>query len=239
MSAGWDGALDWLRTSPLFLVTLTVVVYALGCRLRDRSGGHPLAQPVLVGVVVVGAVVVALDVDVAAYVDATQVVSFFLGPATVALAVPLHRQWHRLRAVVVPLLVAVLVGAVVSVTSASLVARALGADELLQRTLAPKATTAPVAIALSETLGGIAPLSAALAIVAGTLGAVAGPHLMTWLRLRDPRVRGVALGSVSHGIGTARLLHDSEVEGAFCGLAMGLTALATSLVLPVLAALLF
>lgn len=231
--------LAWARTSPLVLVALTLSGYAVGCWLRDRTGGHPLAQPVLVGMVLVGAAVTALGVDLDAYAEANQVVSFWLAPATVALAVPLFRQWGRIRGAVLPLVAAVAAGAVVSVASAVLVARALGAGEVLQRTLAPKATTAPVAIALSDTLGGIAPLSAALAILAGTLGAVAGPAVMSGLRIRDPRARGVALGSVSHGIGTARLLHHHEVEGAFAGLSMGLTALATSLLLPLLSALLF
>jgi putative effector of murein hydrolase len=119
-----------------------------------------------------------------------------------------------------------------------LLVRAFAGDETLQRTMAPKAATTPVSIALSETIHGLPPLTAALTIVAGTLGAVAGPAVLTLLRIRDPHARGLALGSVSHGIGTSRALHDDPVEGAFAGLAMGLTALVTSLLLPLLVALL-
>ena len=131
-----------------------------------------------------------------------------------------------------------MLGAIVSVTTASLLVRAAGGGELLARTAAPKATTTPVAIALAERLDGIAPLAAVLAILAGILGAVVGPMVLDLLRIRDPRARGIALGSVSHGIGTGRLLHDDETQGAFSGLAMGLTALATSALLPVLTPLL-
>ena len=230
---------EWVRTSPIFLLALTVGAYQAGCWLRERTGGHPLAQPVLVAVVAVAAGITLLDVDYGVYRDATELIAFWLGPATVALAIPLHRQWHRLRGLVVPLAVAVCLGAVVSVTSAALIVRAAGGGDLLARTAAPKATTTPVAIALADGLGGIAPLAAVLAILAGILGAVAGPAVLDLLRVRDPRARGIALGSVSHGIGTGRLLHDDETQGAFSGLAMGLTALATSALMPVLALVVF
>lgn len=221
--------MSWLTDSPLFPLVLTLLAYQAGRALHARSGGHALAQPVLVAVVIVGAVLLALDVDVAAYRDGTALLSFLLGPATVALAVPLHRQAHRLRRLALPLLVGIPLGAVVSVLSAVLLVRLLGGDEVLQDTLAPKATTAPVSIALSETLGGIPPLTAALTIVAGILGAVAGPAVLTLLGVRDRAARGIAIGSVSHGIGTSRALAEHPVEGALSGLAMGLTALATSL----------
>jgi predicted murein hydrolase (TIGR00659 family) len=230
--------MSWLLESPLFFLVLTLLAYQAGRAVYARTGGHAVAQPVLVAVVLVGATLLILDVDVADYLDGTELLTFWLGPATVALAVPLYRQASRLRSLVVPLLVAVPLGAVVSVGSAVLLARVLGGDELLERTLAPKAATTPVSIALSETNGGLPELTAALTIVAGILGAVAGPAVLTLLRIRARTARGIALGSVSHGIGTSRALAEDRTEGAFSGLAMGLTALATSLVLPLVLALL-
>ena len=232
-------ALAWLRDSPLLMLTVTIGAYHLGCRLRERTGGHPVAQPVLVAIVMVAATVLALDVDYVDYRADTELIAFWLGPATVALAIPLHRQAARLRGLVAPMLVGITLGAIVSVTTAALLVRLAGGDDLLARTAAPKATTTPVAIGLAESLDAIAPLAAVLAILAGVLGAVAGPAVLTLLRIRDPRVRGLALGSVSHGIGTGRLLHDDETQGAFSRLAMGLTALATSALMPLLALVLF
>lgn len=234
MSETWD----WMRHSPVFLVLLTLVGYRLGRELRDRSGGHALAQPVLVAIVVVGATITLADIDYSDYRHGTELIAFWLGPATVALAVPLHRQVHRLRGFVVPLLVGIPLGAVVSVGSGILLVKLCGGSEVLARTMAPKAATTPVSIALSERIDGLPPLTAVLTIVAGILGAVAGPAVLTVLRVRDRRARGVALGAVSHGIGTSRALVEHEEEGAFSGLSMGLTALATSIVLPVLVALL-
>lgn len=230
--------LTFLRTSPLALLCLTLIAYRLGCEVRDRSGRHPLAQPVLVAVLVIGVVITLADVDYWTYRDGTELVAFWLGPATVALAVPLHRQVRRLRGVVLPMLLAIPAGAAVSVLTAHGLIRLLGGDEALAVSMAPKAATTPVSIALSDVAGGLPPLTAVLTVIAGILGAVVGPTVLTLARIRDRRARGLALGAASHGIGTSRALVESETEGAFAGLSMGLSALATSLLLPVLLVLL-
>lgn len=230
--------LDVLR-SPLGLLGITLGGYQLGRWLQRRTGQHPLAQPVLVAIVVAGVAITLLDVDYPSYRRGTELIAFWLGPATVALAVPLHQQAERLRGFVVPLLVAVVLGAAVSITSATLVARALGADEALQKTLATKSATTPVAIAVTDTLGGIPPLAAVFAIIIGILGAIAGPSVLNLLRIRDRRARGLAVGAVSHGVGASRMLREDETEGALAGLSLGLSALAVSLLVPVLALLLF
>lgn len=231
-------ALDQLRTSPLTMLLLTLLAYQLGRVVQARTGGHALAQPVLVAILLVVPAITLLDVDYADYRSGAEPIAFLLGPATVALAIPLHRQAHRLRGLVTAMIVAVTLGAAVSITSAVLLVQALGGSELLARTTAPKAATAPVAIALAEGNGGIPALAAVLAILAGILGAVAGPRVLTLLRVRDRRARGLAQGAVSHGIGASRMLAEDETEGAFAGLSMGLTALAMSLLLPLLLALL-
>ena len=216
-----SGAADAVLGQPLLWLVVTLLAYRLGLWLRERTGSHPLAQPVLVAIVLVEAPVVLLDVDYASYADDTALITFALGPATVALAVPLHRQLARLRGFVLPLLSAVVAGAVVSVAAAVGFVRLLGGDDLLARSMAPKATTTPVSIAVSD-----------------TLGAGAGPGVLGLLRVRDHRARGLAVGSVSPGIGTGRMIVDHPVEGAFSGLGMGLTALVTSVVAPLLVALL-
>ncbi|WP_082612331.1 MULTISPECIES: LrgB family protein [unclassified Nocardioides] len=238
MSDALDAAREVAR-SPLALLAVTLAGYQLGRWIQQRSGGHALAQPVLVAIVVTGLAITVLDVDYPEYRSGVELIAFWLGPATVALAVPLHRQADRLKGFVVPMLVAVVVGAVVSITSAVLLARALGADEALEKTLATKAATTPVAIALTDALGGIPPLAAVFAIIIGILSAITAPAVLDLLRIRDRRARGLAVGAVSHGIGASRMLREDETEGAFAGLAMGLSALAISLLVPVLALVLF
>lgn len=231
-------ALDHLRDSPLTWIFLTVLAYRLGLWIRERSHGHPLAQPVLVAAGLLIAMLAFTGIDYYTYMQGGALIHLVLGPATVALAVPLHRQAHHLREMALPLSVALPAGAVVSIGSAVLTVRALGGGEALEHTIAPKAATTPVAIAIAEGIGGVPALVAVFTMLAGMLGAVFGPWLLDRLGIDDRRVRGLAMGAVSHGVGTSRSLHDHLTEGAFAGLAMGLTALLTSLLVPVVIAVL-
>jgi predicted murein hydrolase (TIGR00659 family) len=230
---GWHptATWDWLTGSPLFGLTLTLAGYAVG-RWAQRRTGNPLLQPVLVAVVLIGAVLLIADVPYRDYVHGGGYVSFWLGPATVALALPLHHEWHLVQRAAIPILTGVVSGAVVSIVAAVLVTRVAGGGHVLQLTMAPKAATTPVSIAVSDQIGGIPALTAVLTILAGITGAVVGPWLLDRLRIRDPRARGIALGAASHGIGTSRALLESRTEGAFSGLSMALTALATSALVP-------
>lgn len=228
MSETWE----WLRASPLLGLFLTLLGYRIGIDVQRWARGHTLAQPVLVAIVFIGTAMWLLDIDYDEYLVGAGVIAFFLGPATVALAVPLHRQAHHLRHLLLPMLVAIPVGAVVSIASGVLVVRWLGGGETLQLTMAPKAATTPVSLAVSDAIGGLPPLSAVFTIVIGIVGAVAAPMLLDLARIRDRRARGLAIGAVSHGIGTARAMREHPLEGAFSGLSMGLTALAISLLTP-------
>ncbi len=227
--------LDWLRTSPLLGLFLTLLGYRLGLELQQRVpvAWKAVAQPVVVALVVIGAALWALDVSYDDYLVGGGIIGFFLGPATVALAVPLHRQAHHLGRMFVPMLVALPVGAVVSIVTGVLAVRLLGGDHVLELTMAPKAATTPVSLAVSDSIGGLPALTALLAIVTGIVGAVAGPAVLDLVRVRDRRARGLAIGASSHGVGTSRALREHPTEGAFSGLAMGLTALLISLLTPV------
>ncbi|WP_427384360.1 LrgB family protein [Janibacter sp. G56] len=224
--------LEHLRQSPLLGLVLTLAAYRIGVAVRDRTGGHPLAQPVLVAIVVLALALWGLGLDYEVYMVGGSLIHLVLGPATVALAIPLHRQAHHLRELALPMLVAIPVGALVSIGAGILIVRGLGGGDLLERTIAAKSATTPVAIAITNQIGGVGSLVAVLTILVGILGAVAGPSLLTLLRIRDRRARGLAVGAVSHGIGTSRSMADDPTEGAFAGLAMGLTALVTSLLVP-------
>jgi predicted murein hydrolase (TIGR00659 family) len=227
-------ALDWLRTSPLLGLFLTLLGYRLGLELQQRvpTAWKAVAQPVVVALVVIGAALWALDLSYDDYLVGGSIIGFFLGPATVALAVPLHRQAHHLGRMFVPMLVALPVGALVSIVTGVLAVRFLGGDHVLELTMAPKAATTPVSLAVSDSIGGLPALTAVLAIVTGIVGAVAGPAVLDLVRVRDRRARGLAIGASSHGIGTSRALREHPTEGAFSGLAMGLTALLISLLTP-------
>ncbi len=229
----WAETGDWLVSSPLFGILVTLAAYAAG-RWAQRRTGSPLVQPVFVAILLIGGLLMAFDVDYADYLEGAAYVGFWLGPATVALALPLHAELALVRRTALPLVVGLLAGAVVSIVSAVLFTRWTGGTEALQLTMAPKAATTPVSIAVAEGIGGIPALTAVITIVTGIIGAMFGPWVLDRAGVRDKRARGIALGTTSHGIGTARALQEGVSEGAFSALCMALAALATSALVPLL-----
>ena len=219
----------YLAASPLFALTSTLVAYQAGMWLYEKSGRQPLVNPVLIAVVTLVALLLATDTSYADYFDGAQFVHFMLGPATVALAVPLYRQLEALRGAYLATTVAILVGSLTAILSALGIAWALGGTFETLASLAPKSVTTPIAMALSDRLGGLASLTAVAVIVTGRVGAIADGWLLDRARITDQRARGLAIGVAAHGIGTARAFQVNETAGAFAGLAMGLNALATTL----------
>lgn len=229
----------YLSASPLFHLTLTLVAFQAAAWLFEKGRRHPLLNPVLGAVVLVVCVLLLTGTDYATYFEGAQFVHFLLGPATVSLAIPLYRQWHRVRASAMAVLSAILAGSLAASGTAVAVAWFMGASPELLASVAPKSVTAPVAMAIAEELGGLPSLTAVLVIVTGIMGAMIGPLVLDLVGIKDWRARGLAIGTTSHGIGTARALTVNDTAGAFAGLAMGLNALATALLLPILWGLFF
>jgi predicted murein hydrolase (TIGR00659 family) len=224
----------YLAETPLLWLTLTVVAYAGAEALHRRLGRPAAANPVLVSVLALVAVLVGSGTPYDAYFEGAQFVHFLLGPATVALAVPLHAELGRVRARALPLGAALLAGSTTALASAVGVAALLGASRPTLMSLAPKSVTAAVAMGIAEKLGGLPSLTAPLVVLTGILGAVAGPALLRLVRVRDEAATGFAMGVASHGLGTARAFQLGDRAGAFSGLAMGLNALVSALLLPAL-----
>ena len=240
MSRGLADIWVYLSASPLAALTATLLAYQAGLWLHRRCGGPASwLNPVLVAVLLLVGLLLATGTSYADYFAGAQFVHFLLGPATVALAVPLYGQFAAVRRSAPALLVALVAGSATAAASAVAVGRLFGAADGTLAPLAPKSATTPVAMAVAESLGGLPSLTAGVVILTGILGAMAGGALRDLLRVSDERARGFAIGVAAHGIGTARALQQSETAGAFAGLAMGLNALATALLLPLLAGLLF
>ncbi|GAA4409048.1 LrgB family protein [Quisquiliibacterium transsilvanicum] len=222
----------YLSTSPLLGLTLTLLAYQAAYWIHRRVGFHPLANPVLVSVAMLAALLLATGTSYQAYFDGAQFVHFLLGPATVALAIPLHAQWPRLKAMAGPLTIALAAGSLTAALSAWGIGALLGASRESLMSLAPKSVTTPIAMGVAERLGGLPSLTAVLVIGTGIIGAVLAHGVMRRLRVEDHAVQGFALGLASHGIGTARAFQVSEQAGAFAALAMGLNGLVTAVSLP-------
>ncbi|MBZ0132434.1 MAG: LrgB family protein, partial [Rhodocyclaceae bacterium] len=212
----------YLSASPLLGLTVTLLAYQGAFWLYRRANFHPLANPVLLAVAALVLLLHLTDTPYPTYFDGAQFVHFLLGPATVALAIPLYAQLPRLRAMAVPLLAALVVGSVTAMLSAVLIGKLLGASEASLLSLAPKSVTTPIAMGIAERIGGLPSLTAVLVIATGILGAISARFIYQALGITDHAVRGFAIGVASHGIGTARAFQVSEQAGAFSGLAMGL-----------------
>jgi predicted murein hydrolase (TIGR00659 family) len=222
----------YLSASPLLGLTLTLCAYVFAYWVFERCGFSPLANPVAIAVAIISLVLVASGMSYQRYFAGAQFVHFLLGPATVALALPLARQVPRLRRSLLPLACALVSGCVTAIVTAVGVAVLLGASPQLARTIAPKSATSPIAMAVSEHLGGIPALTAVRVIFTGVFGAITGRSLLNALRVESHAARGLALGVAAHGIGTARAFQVSPEMGAYAGLGMGLNGVLTAILAP-------
>jgi predicted murein hydrolase (TIGR00659 family) len=229
-----DAIWVYLAASPLFGLTLTLVAYLIALNVYARAKHNPLANPVLIAVAIVVIALKLTDTPYRVYFGGAQFVHFLLGPATVALALPLYRQWDKLRRTALPLLGGLVAGSLTAIVSAVGIAKLLGATPQTLASLAPKSVTTPIAMAVAEKVGGIPSLTAVLVISTGVFGAVTARWILNAVGVRETEVRGFAIGVASHGIGTARAFQVSEEMGAFAGLGMGLNGVFTAFVVPVL-----
>ncbi|WP_218511841.1 LrgB family protein [Variovorax sp. dw_308] len=226
----------YLSATPLFGLTATLVVYLLAQAAYNRLGNAPWANPVLWSVVAIAGVLLATGVDYPTYFAGAQFIHFLLGPAVVALAWPLWLRRAELRARYGRVLMAALLGGIAASGSAVALGWAVGLPHDVVLSLAPKSVTAPVAMGISEKIGGIPALSAVFAVLTGMVGALSGKYLFDLLGIATDATgmsaRGFALGTAAHGIGAARALHVNADAGAYAGLALGMQVVLAALLMP-------
>ncbi|MDR5892671.1 MULTISPECIES: LrgB family protein [Halomonas] len=225
----------YLSGSPLLSLLATLLIFALAVRINRALGGTPLLHPVTLSIAMLIGLLLLVDMDYATYFEGAQFIHFLLGPATVALAIPLYDHRERVRRLLGPLLIACMTGIVTAVASTLGLAMALGARAETVLSLAPRSVTSPIAMGIAEQIGGIPSLAAGLVLLTGSIGCALSPWVFRLLRIKDPAVQGFSLGLSAHGFGTAQAFaRIGAVAGAFSGLAMGLTGLLTAFLLPLL-----
>lgn len=226
----------YLSATPLFGLTATLVVYLLANAAYTRLDSAPWANPVLWSVVTLAGGLLATGVDYPTYFAGAQFIHFLLGPAVVALAWPLWQRRAELRARFGRLVLAALLGGVAAAGSAVVLGWAVGLPDDVVLSFAPKSVTAPVAMGISEKIGGIPALSAVFAVLTGMIGALSGKYLFDALRIANDATgyaaRGFSLGTAAHGIGAARALHVDADAGAYAGLALGMQVVLAALLMP-------
>ena len=224
-----------LTHPPLFAIALTLAAFLIAAWLYRRSGWLVL-QPVLVSVTLIVTTLLLCGVDYASYRAGAEPVAWLLGPATVALAVPLQHNIKRIRQLFWPIMITLFAGGVLSVSLTLAIGWALGADWSVVMSLAPKSVTMPIAMPVAEQIGGVASLAAVMVMLTGVIGTALGPLLLRWAGVDHPAARGLSYGINAHAIGTAHALQEGEECGAFAALGMSLLGIGTALLLPLLLA---
>lgn len=237
MSFSIESTVSAIRTGPAWGLAITLLAYEFGVFVQRRANGNPFANPVLVAVISLVALLLSLHIPYRDYYNGAQYIHFLLGPATVALAVPMYRNIHHIRKTARALVPAIIVGSLFSAGSAALLARVLGATPVVTVSLIAHSATTPVAMSISEGIGGSASLTATFTLLTGIVGVLLVGVTMEVLRIRDVRAHGLAAGTAGHGLTTARMLALNETAGAFGGLAIGLNGVLTALIAPVVASL--
>jgi len=228
----------FFTAKPLLWLIVTIATFIATSWFNRRVGGTPLLHPVLVSLSLIIIFLLLTGTEYETYFEGAQFIHFLLGPATVALAVPLYDHLERVKKMILPLLVACMAGAVAAATSAILVAQALDAQIGTLLSLAPKSVTSPIAIGIAEKIGGYPSLASGLVLITGAIGCILAPPLYRIMNVKDEAVKGFALGVSAHGMGTAFAFEYGLMAGAFGGLAMGMTGAFTAFMLPVLISLL-
>ena len=222
----------YLSTSPLTSLTLTLVAYLAAYTLHQKANTHPLTNSVFISVILIIVALHVTSTDYTTYFEGAKFIHFLLGPVTVALAIPLLQQFAQVKRYFIPIICSMLIGITVGTFAVLFIAKLLGADLATQISLSARSVTAPVAMGITEKIGGIPSLTAVLAVLTGIIGAVLGTQFLNLLKIKDNATKGVAIGNSSHGIGTARAFTLNNEIGAFAGLSMALAALLNALLLP-------
>ncbi|MEA2741471.1 MAG: hypothetical protein QOH05_4778 [Acetobacteraceae bacterium] len=223
-----------LAPSPLLWLATTLGAYLVGRRVQRLCGGAAFASPVLIAIVIVGGIVLATGTPYASYFAGAQFIHFLLGPATVALAVPLARNVPHVRRNLHGVGLALLAGSVTSIVSGVGIVWLLGGSRAIELSMAPKAVTTPIAMAVSQQIGGVPALTASLAILGGIVAAIVGQPLLERLRILDWRAHGLAAGVAGSGVAAAQVAARNPIGAAFAALGIGLNGLLTALLVPLL-----
>ena len=218
---------------------LTILAYCLASWLFARSGYFSLLNPVLVATTLIIVILQLFDIEYSSYLLGAHYLSMLLGPATVALAVPIAMHGKTIKKRLRPIVLALVVSSMVAVCSSVGLAWLMGADRAILVGLSVKAATMPIALELAQSLGGVVPLTAAFVFFTGILGATIGPFIFKWMNIERDDVRGLAMGVTSHVIGTAAEFKHSQEAGSYASLGMSLNGILTAIVIPVLYFLLF
>lgn len=217
---------DLFESSMFAGVTISLLAYLTGTVLKKKLK-FPIFNPLLVSIILTMIVLVVADVDYDAYNKGASYLSWLLTPATVCLAIPLYEQWNLLKKYYQAVILGIAAGVLTSLTTVFVLAKLMRLDHKEYVTLLPKSITTAIGMGVSEELGGYVTITVAVIVVTGVFGNIFGELICKIFKITHPISKGLAFGSSSHAIGTAKAIELGEVEGAMSGLAIAVTGIMT------------
>ncbi|PLX42585.1 MAG: CidB/LrgB family autolysis modulator [Deltaproteobacteria bacterium] len=222
-----------LTADPTFGLFISIGTYALAKELYRRVR-HPLLNPVTVTIAAIIVFILTLDIKYDDYMEGGQYLHYLLGPSVVALALPIYERRERILKMARPIIISILTGSLVSILSATFIAYLLGGTREVILSLAPKSVTTPIALGVSEKIGGLPPLTATIVVLTGCIGGAVGPEFCRLIGVKNIFAVGIAVGTSSHGIGTARMMDEDITGAAYSGLSIGLAGMITAYIMPLM-----
>lgn len=233
-----DALIAYITSTPLTWIIITMSAYKVGILIYEKTGKHALLQPIVIAYVIMLPILVIAQIPYKQYFESVSILHFFLGPATVALALPLYKNLKLIRAYFLPILITLFAGGIFTILSALGILWLLGASKITMLSMTTKSVTAPITLITAHDIGANAALAIGFVVITGLLGALFGTYVFKLLRIKHDAAKGFALGLISHAVGTARAFEISENAAAFSALAMGLVGMFIAVLLPIVIGLL-
>lgn len=215
-------------SSPYFGIILSIIAFEFGIWLNCRTHS-PLANPLLIAIVIVILVLQLFGIPLDSYNKGGDIIALFLAPATASLSISIYKNRKLLMANLVPIIFGTAVGSAVSVLSVIILSRLFHLDSIIEKSLIPKSVTTPIAIQISNSIGGVSAITVAVVVITGIAGSILAPILIKLFRVKNPIAIGVAIGTSSHAVGTSKAMELGEVEGAMSSISIGIAGLITVL----------
>ncbi len=234
-----DALIQYIISTPLVWLILTLGSFKIGIIIYEKFNKHTLLQPIVISYLIIMCTLIFTGVSYEEYFKSVEIIHFFLGPATVALALPLYNNLKYIKSLFLAIIMTLIIAGTFSIMIAVLMLWILDAELPTILSMTTKSITAPIAIITSEQIGAIPSLAVGFVIITGIIGALLGTTIFKIMKIKNDTSKGFALGLISHGIGTARAVEISEKAAAFSALAMGLSGIVTAIFLPLILEFLF
>ena len=228
-----EALIAYVMNTPLSWIIITLSAYKIGIIIYEKTGKHALLQPIVIAYVIMLPILIVAQIPYKQYFDSVSILHFFLGPATVALALPLYKNLKLIQSYFLPILITLILGGIFTILSALGILWLFGASKITMLSMTTKSVTAPITLITAQDIGAIPSLAMGFVVITGLLGALFGTFIFKLLKIKHDAAKGFALGLISHAVGTARAFEISENAAAFSALAMGLIGVFIAVLLPI------